>query len=379
VRRLLLVVSAIVLVDIALYAALAPLLPSYRDEFNLSKAAAGVLVSSYAAGVLVGALPAGVAAARLGPKRAVLLGLVVMAAASVAFGFADSPWPLGLARLVQGLGSALSWAGGLAWLIAEAPRERRGEVLGTAIGAAIFGALLGPALGALADVASDEATFIGVAVVIGALLVVAIRIPATSARPVEPGKLRDAFVEPRFSSGLYLITLPALLFGVLIVLLPLRLGDLGWGAAAIGVVFIAAAALEAALAPVLGRASDRHGRLPVVRVSLLGSILVSLALAWAGGAAPNVVLALAASLAFGGFWAPAMALISEGAERSGLAQGLAFGVMNAAWAIGNAIGPSFAGWLADHAGDAVPFVLTAAICLLTLVAARSRRAYALTA
>jgi MFS family permease len=379
VRRLLLLVSAIILVDIALYSALAPLLPHYREEFGLSKTTAGLLVAAYAGGVLAGALPAGLTAARLGPRRAVLIGLVVMGVASVVFGFSEAALTLGAARLVQGFGSALSWAGGLAWLIAEAPRDRRGEVLGAAVGAAIFGALLGPALGAAADVASPEVTFIGVAAVAGMLLVAAIRTPLGSAQPERPGPVREAFAEPRFSGGLYLVTLPALLFGVLTVLLPLRFGDLGWSAAAIGVVFIAAAAVEAVLAPLFGRISDRRGRLPLVRGTLAASVVVSVALAWAGGAALNVVLTLAAAIAFGGFWAPAMALISEGAERAGLAQGLAFGIMNAAWAVGNAIGPSAGGLLADHAGDALPFLLVSGICVITLGAAGSRRAYALSA
>src|SRR5688500_7316458 len=150
-RRLLLLVCSITLADTMLYAALVPLLPHYAEEFGLSKGGAGLLVGAYAAGALLGALPGGLAAARFGPKRAVLGGLVLMAVASLAFGFAGEAVTLGLARLAQGLGSALSWAGALTWLVAGTPRERRGEMIGTAIGSAIFGALLGPALGAAAE------------------------------------------------------------------------------------------------------------------------------------------------------------------------------------------------------------------------------------
>lgn len=206
------------------------------------------------------------------------------------------------------------------------------------------------------------------------LFAAALRVPPAPAQPTGSGALRNALAEPRFSGGLYLVALPALLFGVLTVLLPLRLGDFGWSATAIGVVFIAAAPLEALLAPFIGRASDRRGRLPLIRAALVGSIGASVALAWAGSAAVNVLLALVAAVAFGGFWAPAMALISEGADRAGLAQGLAFGLMNAAWAVGNAVGPSAAGFLAEHAGDALPFLLAATLCLVTLVAASARRA-----
>ena len=61
---------------------------------------------------------------------------------------------------------------------------------------------------------------------------------------------------------MWLCLLPALLFGNLSVLAPLRLSDLGWSAAAIGGTYLVMAAIEASWAPILGRASDRYGRLP---------------------------------------------------------------------------------------------------------------------
>src|SRR5919198_1081445 len=50
-------------------------------------------------------------------------------------------------------------AGGMAWLAGEAPRERRGEVIGGVLGAAIFGVQLGPVVGALATAIGREAAF----------------------------------------------------------------------------------------------------------------------------------------------------------------------------------------------------------------------------
>ena len=61
-----------------------------------------------------------------------------------------------------------------------------------------------------------------------------------------------------------------------------------------------------------------------------------------------------------------MALLSDAADRIGLAQGLAFGLMNVAWGAGNALGPVIGGSLADAAGDALPFLVLAVFCLMTL-------------
>jgi predicted MFS family arabinose efflux permease len=42
--------------------------------------------------------------------------------------------------------------------------------------------------------------------------------------------------------------------------------------------------------------------------------------------------------------------------------------MNGAWAAGNVVGPALGGWLAELAGDSLPYLLLAAVCLATLVA-----------
>src|SRR3954463_14755390 len=128
-RRLLPLVATLVAVDTMLYAALTPLLPRFAHEFGLSKTRAGALVAAYAAGSLVGGLPGGWAASRFGARRAVLVGLTGMGLASLGFAFAQSYDTLFLARFLQGLGSAFTWAGSFAWLLAAAPRERRGELI----------------------------------------------------------------------------------------------------------------------------------------------------------------------------------------------------------------------------------------------------------
>jgi MFS family permease len=367
-RRLLLLVSAIVLVDTMLFAALTPLLPHYSERFELSKAGAGLLLATYAIGVLVGGVPAGLAAARAGAKRATLTGLLVIGAASFGFAFADDVWTLGIARFTQGVGSALSWAGGLAWIVAASPRERRGELLGTALGAAIVGALLGPVLGGVASLVGAEAAFsaVGVAAAIGALA--GAREGGVPRETLSPQAIARALVSPRFLAGIWLMLLPALLFGLLSVLVSLDLDRLGWGALAIGGVFFVSAAMEAAVNPIIGRVSDRRGPLTPVRAALPVAVAVSLALAWADAPAVIAGLALAASVAYGTLFTPGLALLSAGAERVGLPQGLGFGIMNAGWATGATLGPVLGGVLGEELGDPVAYGLAAAACALTLAA-----------
>jgi len=364
----------VVAVDTLFFTALTPLIPRFADKYDLSKAGAGALVSAYAAGALVGAVPGGLATTHLGPKRAVLIGLTLMTAASLGFALAGDVWMLGASRFFQGFGSSCSWAGGLAWVIGSTPRERRGALIGTTMGAAVFGALLGPALGALAGVVGTRSAFLGVMAAGAVLVVWAATMPgiAPERQPLRAGL--TAFHERSLVTGLWLIALPALLFGVLVVLVPLELNRHGWGSLAIGALFIATTAIETALNPLLGRLTDRRGLMAPLRAALLGSIAVSLALAVAREPAVIATLVLVAGVAYGAFYTPGMGLISRGAEQAGVAQGLAFGLMNACWGVGAVIGPAAGGALAGAAGDSAPYLILAGLCLATYLATRAGRA-----
>src|SRR3954462_11845691 len=245
-RRLLLLVSVVVFVDTMLYAALTPLLPHLVED----KRRAGILVAAYAAGALVGGLPGGVAAVRLGARRAVLVGLTGMGLASLGFAYADSFWGLFAARFVQGLGSGFTWAGAFAWLLAAAPRERRGELIGTAVGSATFGALFGPVVGAAAALIGRAAVFSSLAVLAVLLAALTLRIAPVPREPLPSAEsIARALRHRLFAGGLALMALPSLLFGILSTLGPLHLSRAGWGAAAIGAVWLAGAALESIQAP----------------------------------------------------------------------------------------------------------------------------------
>jgi MFS family permease len=368
-RRLFLLVSAVVFVDTMFFAAVAPLLPHYSDELDLSKTAAGVLTAAYPAGTFAGSLPGGWLAARWGVKPTLLCGLAMLGVTSLAFGFADNIVLLDAARFVQGVGGAFMWASGMAWLVSAAPPERRGELIGSALAAAIVGVLFGPVLGGAATVVGPEAVFGAVGVAAAGLGAWAWRTPGVPPEP-SPGlrALVGALRERPVLAGFWLFTLPALFAGVIEVLVPLRLDDLGATGAAIGAIFLLTAAVEAVISPVAGRVSDRRGRLFPIRVGLAGSMVMAVLLPLPGSAVLLGVTVLFAFAALGGFWAPAMAMLSDSSERAGLDQALAFSISNLAWAAGHLIGSGAGGALADATADAVPYGLLALACTVTLVA-----------
>src|SRR3954467_1017841 len=367
-RRLLVLTGAIVLVDTMFFTALTPLLPHYVHKLELGKGGAGVLQAMYPIGALLAAIPGGIAAARFGVKPTVMIGLSLLAVTTIAFGLANSAWALDLARFMQGVSSAFSWTGSLAWLVAASPPGRRGQLIGSAFGAAIAGALFGPVIGAVASYTGTGPAFGVVAALAAVLFAIAWMTPASA--PQEPQPLRMLFrslASSRMRVAIWLCLLPALAFGTLAVLAPLRLSHLGWGAAAVGATFLVSAAVEAAWSPVIGRAADRYGPFVPLRAALLASAVVALLLPWPDRAWLFAVGIVAGGFAFGSFWAPAMSMVTNEAETLGLDYGYAFGLVNLAWAPGQAGGSPIGGAVASATSDAVPYIALAVLCVATFV------------
>ena len=368
-RRLLLLTSAIVFFDTLFFAALTPLLPRYASELGLGKTGAGVLAAAYPAGAFLGAIPSGIVASRAGVKPTVLIGLTTVAACTVLFGIASEPWQLDVARFLQGLASAFSWTGALAWLVAASPAGRRGSLIGTAFAAAVGGALFGPVLGGVAAVAGTGRTFGAVGVASLGLVAWAASTPA--ARPESPQPLRmlgRAFRDPRVLGAFWFVVLPALLFGAVSVLAPLRLSVLGFGAVAIGAVFLVSAAFEVVNNIVVGRLSDRRGPLYPIRIGLVASVVVAAIYPWPDNPYVLAVVVICGALAFGTFFTPGMTLLTNLSEKRGLDHGYTFALVNLAWAPGQALGAAGGGAVAHATRDAVPYLGLSAVCALTFAA-----------
>jgi MFS family permease len=373
-QRLVLVIGAIVFVDTMFYAVLAPLLPGLAHQLRLSKLSAGVMTASYPLGTLIGSLPGGMLAARAGPRFTVGMGLALLACSTVAFGLLHSAAALDIARFIEGAGGACSWAGGLAWIIAETPSARRGEMIGRALAAAIGGSLFGPVIGTIATATGRPAAFSGVAAVSLLLIVATGSLPHRHVSSAQG--LRDVLSVSRergVVSAMWLVTLPALASGMISVLGPLRLHRFGASAVAVGAAFLVASAVEAAVSPAIGRVSDRRGRLVPVRFGLCAAAVVLACFTLPHTAVLLAVVIVALAAALGAFWTPAMAMLSDAADAHGLDQGLAAGLLNIAWAGGQIGGSGVGGAIAKSAGDGVPMIAVALLCVVTLAWLRTRR------
>jgi len=162
------------------------------------------------------------------------------------------------------------------------------------------------------------------------------------------------------------VTVPSVMFGAIEVLVPLRIDSLGGSHAVIAGGFIAGAALEATLAPLAGRASDRIGRRTpyVAGLTICALAMVALALAHSLGTvlAALIVTSLGAGLCF----APALTLLSDVADSSSLHQGFAAGLSNMAWASGQVVGGVGGGVVASLTGNAAPSLAISLLLVFTV-------------
>jgi MFS family permease len=366
VRRLLFLVGGIVFVDTMFFAALTPLLPDFADRYDLSKAGAGVLAGAYPIGALAGGIPGGLATARFGARTTTIAGALLISVTTLIFATAESIVVLDAARFAQGFASAFAWTAGLTWLVGSTPAARRGQTIGTALAAAIVGAIFGPVLGGVASVVGRAAAFGATALLAVALAVWAFLTAAPPpTRPQPMALFVRALRAGRILLGVWFVILPGLLFGTMGVLAPLRLKDLGFGAVAIGALWLVTAAFEATANPIVGRITDRVGRIKPMMVLALASSVVAAVLPWPQQAGVLACVVVAAGIVFGSFWTPAMALLADEAETRGLEYAYTFALINVAWAPGQAIGAAGGGSLAELTTDAVPYLLLSAASLIT--------------
>src|ERR1700694_839495 len=153
-------------------------------------------------------------------------------------------------------------------------------------------------------------------------------------------------------------------FSILIPLLPFFVKRFGAPDVAVGAVFATYSLCQLVAGPLWGNVSDRIGRKMVLIVSQIGSTIAWTLLAFAPSI-PWVLFSRALEGLSGGNIGVTQAYVGDLVEPK--RRGEAFAYVGAAFAAGFVFGPATGGWLAGRYGFAVPFLVAAALQVLTLV------------
>jgi len=154
-------------------------------------------------------------------------------------------------------------------------------------------------------------------------------------------------------------------FGIVIPVLPYYAEGTSFGAtpSQVGLLFASYSVMQLVFAPVLGRLSDKHGRRPVLLVSLLGTALGFLILGFA-----NTLWMLFAGRILdgisGGNISTAQAYIADVTTKENRAKGM--GLIGAAFGLGFVFGPAIGGILSRW-GINVPFLFAGGLALANAV------------
>jgi len=370
-------IGAIVL-DTLLLGLIVPLLPELRARTGAGEAALGLALAAYAIPLALVSIPFGVLADRIGRRPLLIGGLALTAAGSVLIALSDSLGLLIAGRVVQGIGSAGSWIAALA-LVADLARPgRKGEAIGFALAANSAGAIAGPALGGVTgDAFGFAAPFLivtaGAVALAGAAALVA---PRDRPQAAERGRALVRTLEvirsPAALPAGAIAVGGATAIGMVEVVAPFDLDErLGLSAAAIGLIFGLAIAVDALAAPVAGGAGDRAGRRPVAAAGLAvlaaSAPLLILLDGTVGALAGLCIFGAGVSIAF----AAAVPWLDD--AFGGLDRGMAYGALNLLYSIGYAAGPLIAGAMYQAQGPELPYWTLGAAAALGAAALSIRR------
>lgn len=353
------------------YGLVAPVLPQFARDFDVTVAAASFVVSAFAICRLAFAPAGGALATRFGERRVYLTGLLVVAGSSAMTALAQDYWQLIVFRGLGGLGSTMFTVSAMGLIVRLAPPEARGRASSLYGSAFLIGNIGGPVLGGLLGEAGLRLPF----VVYAAALVVAAtvvwwQLPATGpgARRTEEGRamavaeaLRDSAFRAALCSG---FANGWSNFGVRVALLPLFVTaafDVGPWASGVALAVFAAGNVTAL--SIAGRLADSWGRRPLILAGLAVNGVFTAVLGFAGNIWLVLVLSAFAGLGAGMLNPAQQATIADivGSERNGGKVFAGFQMAQDAGAIG---GPVLAGALVDLAGYDLAFAVSGALTLL---------------
>ena len=127
-----------------------PILPLLALDMGLSVPVAGLLVGVRSVGSLLFDIPAGMLVARIGERRAMIVGSALLSVVAIGIGTRPSVGVLVVLVLLMGAGWSIWLLARLAYATEITPIEHRGRVMSMMGGSTRIGHFVGPLLGGLA-------------------------------------------------------------------------------------------------------------------------------------------------------------------------------------------------------------------------------------
>ncbi|MBI4295956.1 MAG: MFS transporter [Chloroflexi bacterium] len=333
-----------------------PALPLFIRSMGVPLSTLGFIAAASTVVGIVVSLPAGILSDIIGRRRVILMAAIVFATAPFLYLIITLPWQLVLVRIYHGLATAILGPVAMA-AVADTFEKGRGERMGWYSSTTMVGRFLAPFVGGIL-IFGDDFRWVyladGFAGVLA--LIAATRLPLATAtsgsswqvlkrqRSKYGQEIAFVFRHPGIMATSSIEAVQYFAFGCLETFLPIYLNEkLGYPAWEIGLLFTAQILAATVTKPIMGRLSDRYGRVKMITSGLvLGGITTAFILF-----SPNYLLLMVLIAIFGlalaTVTASTSALVADLSRSQG--RGSALGILSSIMDIGHSSGPMVTGIL----------------------------------
>lgn len=373
----------VVLVYLALFVAelswsgVTPLIPSYIEQYDLTDLEGGLVLSVASLGILMASIPAGYVSRRVDARTLTLCAMTVIAISTLGMATLPTYPAIIAARLLFGLAFGTLWVSMATWLD-DAAGDESARVLALTTSIIGLSAVLAPAYaGWVADTWGLTAPFIGLTVVTVLLVLLLLTDRSGTGRRREPAPpladlVRATRSDPGLSTMLLLTVAAAVVWMSAELLVPLRLHDGGFDAAAIGWVFAGSGLVFAVSGAMTSRGADRWARPGIAAVATFGLAACAAVPAVLLGVPAALVFLVGACITTGVMGALTFPFGLQAVGRGAVSVALMSALANIIWALSGMLGPTIGGAFAEWAGDRWAFAVLAIVSLVVAIVVARR-------
>lgn len=363
-RRVLFTICfAVIFTDMVGYGIISPSIPLFAKALAASDAQMGYAFAGYPIAFTLTVLPLGFLIDRAGLNRPVIsTAMFVLAFASLLMAFASSIWMLILARGLQGFASAAAWVAAQP-LIARASGVEEVDVqqLSVVTIAAGVGVIAGPLLGGVGRL--ETPFLINAALAAGLGLSSALLLPrqgtATAGKTLV---VRDLLRRRGIIIACLAIFASCAAFGIMELLLPLRLDRLGYAKLTIGTLFGIFSVVYVISQPLITRWIARRGGYEPIFIGSLGLAVMMVAVTRASRFASLSAMMAVLGAFSGTLFLASMLVVGENSREG--QRGSAYALWNLAFSLGYLVGPTVGGNLSNTFGLTTAFYVFAGVLLV---------------
>ena len=156
-------------------------------------------------------------------------------------------------------------------------------------------------------------------------------------------------------------------YGIVLPVFAKRLGELGSGVAALGLMSMSFAFAQFLLSPFLGSFADRFGRKPLILLALAGEVIANSAFVLAPSTGWYIAIRLFQGAITAGLLPAVLGMIADTVPEQQRARWT--GIVMGSYGAGFIFGPAVGGFLFDHWGFVAPFGVSAVLALIALLLA----------